>query len=300
MNSRNTIWLLIPIVFIFSALWIFEPIIYQALFASSKLKKLKNDDFLVIAHRGGAGLAPENTMAAFERSLSLGVDMIEVDVHLSSDNEVVVIHDELVERTTDGTGLVHEMSLEELKSLDAGSWFSEEFSGQTIPTLDQVLTLINGRAECLIEIKSKEHIIYKGFAERIIDLINAHHARDWCIVQSYEEEYLEAAYDYDPKIMIKRIIMGEEDSPLFNFFTESKSFVSSRNKHHYLETLNPHYLSLSQRRIHKIKARGYKVITYPVNEREDMVKMLNMGVDGIITDYPDRLVAIKEELEKLK
>ena len=283
----------------FTVFWLFEPQLYQSIFASTSLEGIKKRDFLIVAHRGGGGLAPENTLASIKKSINTGADMIEVDVHLTKDNEVVIFHDETVNRTTNGEGKVHEMTLAELKELDAGSWFDGAYAGETVPTLDEVLKLIDGQVQCLIEIKSKEHLIYEGFAEKIVDIINANGAKTWSIVQSYEEEYLETAYAYDPEIKIKKIIMGEESSHILSFFIESKEYVTGRNKHHYLETLNPHYSSLSQRRVHKIKARGYKVITYPVNERKEMIKMLNMGVDGIITDYPDRLVKIREELNEL-
>ena len=93
--------------------------------------------------------------------------------------------------------------------------------------------------------------------------------------------------------------MGEDETHLLAFYIQAKSFTDHRNMHEFYNTLNPHYTTLSQRRLFRFKARGYKVYTYVVNERSDMLKMLNMGVDGIITDFPDRLVVIKEELAEL-
>ena len=109
---------------------------------------------LVVAHRGCSGRAPENTIAAFEMALEQGSDMIECDVRLTKDEEVVVFHDRALDRTTNGKGPVEQRTLEELKRLDAGSWFSSKFSGERIPTLSEVLHLLEGRAFLNIELKT--------------------------------------------------------------------------------------------------------------------------------------------------
>lgn len=298
MSTKNFIWYAIPLLFFLILLWLFEPFIYQKLFASTELSTIINKEFKIIAHRGASGHAPENTLASIEKAIVMGAEMIDIDVHLTKDNHIVVIHDELVDRTTNGTGKVHEKTLEEIKALDAGSWFSPIFKNEKVPTLSEVLTLIDGRTQCLIEIKSKEHTIYDGFSKQLVEEIHGHNAMEWTVIQSYEDEYLDLVYDFAPDVKTKKIIMGEDEPHLLSFFIQSKHFVSNRVQHHYLESVNPQFEALSIRRVHKLKARGYKVYTYVVNEREDMLKMLNMGVNGIITDFPDRLHEIKEELHK--
>ncbi|MFY0654865.1 MAG: hypothetical protein JXQ96_22725 [Cyclobacteriaceae bacterium] len=300
MNSKNFIWYALPMMGLLLLMWLYEPWFYQRYIASTDLEDVKKKDFKIIGHKGAAGYAPENTLASLQKAIDMGVDMIEIDVHMTKDGEVVVFHDEDVSRTTNGTGKIHELTLEEVKQLDAGSWFGEEFAGEQVPTLREAIDLVHGSADILIDIKSKGHEFYDNFAEVIVDIIDEKEDnKEWCIVQSYEQEYLEHAYSRDSTIQMKKIMMGEDESMLFSFYLNSKSFMTNRNKHHFFETINPHYTTLSQRRIFRLHARGYSVHTYVVNERVDMIKMLNMAVDGIITDFPDRLVKIREEIRKL-
>src|SRR3981081_1641417 len=122
----------------------------------------------VIGHRGAMGHCPENTFASFERGLELGADWIELDVHLSRDGALMVIHDETVDRTTNGSGLVQEHTLAELKELDAGAWFSPAYGGQRIPTLDEVLVWARARGTILdIEIKNAP-VYYAGIEEKVV------------------------------------------------------------------------------------------------------------------------------------
>jgi glycerophosphoryl diester phosphodiesterase len=299
MTSRNFIWYALPMMVFLSFMWLYEPWFYQRFIASEKIEKIKKRNFKIVGHKGAAGYAPENTLASIQIAMDLGADMIEIDVHYTKDGEVVVFHDETLERTTNGTGNVHEKTLAELKELDAGSWKSPAFEGEKIPTLGEVIDLIHGKMGCIIDIKTKGHGYYDGFAERIVEIIDDRDAMSWCIIQSYDEQYLEHAYEKDSTIEIKKIMMGEDEAHLLSFYINAKSFTDHRNKHEFFSTLNPHFKSLSQRRIFRFHARGYKVYTYVVNERSDILKMLNMGVDGIITDYPDRVVEIREELEAL-
>ena len=269
---------------------------------SSKIDaELKERNFEVIAHKGASGLAPENTLAAFSMALEMGVDMVELDVRQTKDEEIVVIHDETLDRTTNGKGLVHDYTLEEIKQLDAGSWFDPEFRDQRVPTLKEVLDTIKGKCKVLIEIKHMDHPHYEDFAEKLIDIIHKEdNGFEWCILQSYEMEYLEAAHQYDHRIQTKKLLIGEDSTPLFAFYIETKMHLGRASKEGgRLLALNPEYTTLSTRRVFRMHARGFKVYTYPVNDRQDMIRMLHMGVDGIITDYPERLLEIKKEIHAL-
>ncbi len=299
-NSRNFIWYALPMMIFLGLSWLYEPWFYQRYIASDSLHSIKKRDWKIVGHKGAAGEAPENTLASFELAMKMGADMVEIDVHYSKDGEVVVFHDEDVSRTTNGTGKVHELTLAELKELDAGSWFGDTtYAGEQIPTLEETIDLIHGKMECIIDIKSKGHEFYEGFAKHIVDIIDEKGAKEWCIIQAYDERYLEEAFEEDSTVQLKKIMMGEDETHLLAFYVNAKSFTDHRNMHEFYSTLNPHYTSLSQRRIFRFKARGYKVFTYVVNERQDMLKMLNMGVDGIITDHPDRLHDIRLELAQL-
>ncbi len=149
-----------------SILWILRGYLQQKLMGTPS-ESLKNSAFLVIAHRGASGYAPENTLASIRKGLDMGADMVEIDIHLSKDGEVVVIHDATLERTTDGTGKVQSKTLEELKKLNAGSWFGKEFSQEKIPTLKEVIDLMDGKALLLIELKNdSKNGMYEDLVEK--------------------------------------------------------------------------------------------------------------------------------------
>lgn len=299
-NSKNFIWYVFPMMGFLIIMWLYEPWFYQRYIVSDNIEDVRKTDFVIIGHKGAAGYVPENTLASFQKAMDMEAEMIEIDVHLSKDGEVVVFHDEDLSRTTDGLGKIHEMTLVEIKELDAGSWYSDEFVGEKVPTLNETIDLIHGKMGIIIDIKSKSHEFYEGFAEKIVDIIVEKNAKEWCIIQSYEQEYLEHAYAKDSSIQIKKLMMGEDESLLLSFYINSKDFMTNRNKHEFYQTINPHYTTVSNRRIFRLHARGYKIYTYVVNDRADMIKMLNMAVDGIITDYPDKMVSIKKELIALK
>ena len=129
---------------------------------------MSKEEYWDIAHRGGEAYAPENTLAAFKRTLEYGIGWIETDVRRSRDNQLVLLHDKLVDRTTDGSGSVHDLSLADLKSLDAGSWFDPEFAGERVPTLDELFELCGDRVRYLLEIKDPG-LIEEKLAESILE-----------------------------------------------------------------------------------------------------------------------------------
>jgi glycerophosphoryl diester phosphodiesterase len=289
-----------PFLLLFCGLSLFEPWLYQNVFASTKIHKIKNQDFEVIAHKGASGVAPENTLAAVEEALNMGVDMIAIDVQNTKDEQIVVFHDATLDRTTNGSGLVHDYTLEEIRQLDAGSWFNSRFSDQKVPTLKEVLDLVDGRCKVLVEIKHMDHPHYHDFAEKLIDVIREErNGFDWVILESYESEYLEEAHAYDDRIQTKQLMIGEDSTPLLAFYVESRMHLGRSEKNEQMKALNPHYETMSPRRVFRMHARGFQVYTYTVNERDDMIKQLNMGVDGLITDFPDRAIQLRKEVQAL-
>jgi glycerophosphoryl diester phosphodiesterase len=274
-----------------------EPWLYRNLLTSDNIENIQQKEFKIIAHKGASGIAPENTMASFQAALDIGVDIIELDVRQTKDEEIIVFHDQFLDRTTNGTGDVHEYTLEQLKQLDAGSWFSSKFSDQKIPTLKEVLDLIDGRCQVLIEIKHMDHPHYHDFSDKLVDIIRLEdNGFDWVLLQSYEDKYLEEAQIYDDRIQTNKMLIGEDSTPLLAFYIETKIRLGHGDSKGSLKTLNPEFTTLSPRRIFRMHSRGFKVFTYSVNTRKDMIKMLNMGVDGIITDFPSELVKIRKEI----
>jgi glycerophosphoryl diester phosphodiesterase len=147
--------------------------------------------------------------------------------------------------------------------------------------------------------KSKGAVFYEGFAKLVVDIIEDNNAVDWCILESYDEHYLDEAHAYDPRVQIKQILIGEDNTNVFSYFIRTRNLMNTRQKHKYLSAVNPPYHALSERRVYELHSRRLQVFTFLVNEREDLIKVLNMGVDGVITNFPDRLHAIKEEIEQL-
>lgn len=286
-----------PLLLLFAGITIMEPWLYRNLLTSDDIETIQQKDFKIIAHKGASGVAPENTLASFQAALDIGVDIIELDVRQTKDEEIIVFHDKFLDRTTNGTGNVHEYNLEQLKQLDAGSWFSSKFSDQKIPTLKEVLDLVDGRCQVLIEIKHMDHPHYHDFADKLVDIIRLEkNGFDWVLLQSYEDKYLEEAQIYDDRIQINKMLIGEDSTPLLAFYIETKLKLGHGESKGNLKTLNPEFKTLSPRRIFRMHSRGFKVFTYSVNTREDMIKMLNMGVDGIITDFPSELVKIRKAI----
>ena len=147
----------------------------------------------------GSNLAPENTLAAFQNAIDLGVDMIEIDVEQTSDSIVVVIHDSKVDRTSNGTGSVDSLSYSYVKTLDAGSWFDKKYENERISTLDETLQLINGKVILLIEIKEGNER-YPGIEQRTVEAIQQFNAHSWTIVQSFNKKAVERVKLLDNKI----------------------------------------------------------------------------------------------------
>lgn len=234
---------------------------------------------LVIAHRGFSGSAPENTMAAFNKAIDAGAEMIELDVHLTSDAEVVVIHDDSLERTTNGSGRVADYTFHELEKFDAGSWFSEEFRGEKIPSLSQVLTLSKERIFVNIEIK-------KGFlgkysmndlADRALAEVERKAMLEEVLFSSFEPAALHRIKEKNIDARIALLLKKP--------WKDSDEAVSG----HY-SILNCGKDTLTEQGIISAQESGLRLNVWTVNETEDMDCFIRMNVDGIITNYPDQLI----------
>ncbi len=242
----------------------------------------------VIAHRGFSGRAPENTLAAVRRAIEGGADMVEIDVLLSRDKEVVVIHDDTLERTTDGTGSVAGRTLEEIRRLDAGSWFDAAFAGEKVPTLGEVLDLVRGRILLNVEIKGEAVTpeIEGGIVEKVLRRVRKREMGDQVILSSFAPEALVQARQLDPAVATASLYNKElhRDSGPLEVMTAAGSRSFSVNA----RRLKPEILDACHR-------HGRPVAAYTVNEARKMRRLIAMGVDAIFTDYPDRLLRVLEE-----
>ncbi len=237
---------------------------------------------IVIAHRGFSGQAPENTLASFKKAIELGSDMIELDVRFSKDGQVVVIHDNTIDRTTNGRGKVADYTLKELKQFDAGSWFAPQFSGEQIPTLKEVLELAKGRIRVNIEIKNESLGQYAvtDLADRALQEVKEAEMADQIIFSSFYPSALTRIKQRDPRIWVALLY-----SRSWNYLPE----ITGGNPFSVLNLRNSY---LTKGKIATIHQKGMKVNVYTVNSEEEMQQFVEWGIDGIITNRPDRLIKI--------
>jgi len=228
----------------------------------------------IIAHRGASAEAPENTAAAFRLALAAGVDGVELDVRLSSDGVPVVIHDHLLERTTDGRGPVGALSLAELRDLDAGRWFAQEFAGQRIPTLDEALALLRP-VRVIVEVK-RGPLPSPGIAGRVAAVISesGHPA---VTVSSFDHPLLLEVREHLPQVRTAVLYVARPVDPLRMALDAGAAL------------LHPHWSLLSPDVVDAAHAAGLEVETWVVDEPEEMARIVAMGVDGVMTNHPRRL-----------
>lgn len=225
----------------------------------------------VIAHRGFSGAYPENTVLAFQKAIELQVGCIEIDVRETRDGEIVVIHDETVDRTTDGEGPVKELTFKELKKLDAGKW-KGDFGNITVPSLDEVLRLVARKTMLLIEIK-------EASPEKIIELIRKHEMESDVIIGSFTIEHLILTRTLEPLISTALIA---------NTLPASPGMLIK----HGIQIIDIEYHQLKERRMESFARNGISCAVWTVDDISDMKRMLNAGVSHITTNKPDALIEL--------
>lgn len=232
--------------------------------------------FFNFAHRGASAVAPENTMPAFIEALNQGADAIECDLQITRDGVPVVIHDDFLHRTTDGFGMVNELSFKELKKLDAGSWFHKKYTGVTIPSLAEVLEwLKTNQLGINIELKSASNEERK-LEEKVIDLLHQYHMKDRSIISSYDLRVLQKLHKLDPKI---------ETAYIYFFLNEPWKYAEAVGA----GALHVFFPLLNEETIQRAKERHIQVIPYTVDEWSDIRRLIRLDISGIITNYPNRV-----------
>jgi len=236
---------------------------------------------LRIAHRGasGRGLAPENTLAAFEKALDIGVDMLEIDVRVTGDGQLIVLHDPSLDRTTDCEGIVREMGLDEIRQADAGD-------GERVPILGEVFDLARNRAPILLEIKSD------FIAERVVQAIAEAQIEEQVVVQSFNPQTVER---------VKRLAPHLPSSLLIGELPTTPSRVRARRLvSQVLEvganTLSIWHATLTPSLIEEMRKRGIAVWAWTVDEEITMRDLAMMGVQGLVTNYPNVLNNVLDDL----
>ena len=229
---------------------------------------------LRVGHRGARGHAPENTMASFMAGAAMGVQAVETDVQLSKDGEVVLIHDHTVDRTTDGRGFVRDMTLAELKQLDAGSWFGPRFAGERIPTLAELLGWARDRVGVAIEIKNGP-IYYPGIAEKTVGLVRRHGMERQVILISFDHFVLREAKRVAPEIATGILYVGG----LVDAVAAARAALA--------DALHPNWAFVTPELVQAAHAGGLAVSPWNPNDAATLRLLSAMGVDSAGTDYPE-------------
>ncbi len=230
----------------------------------------------LIAHRGASAHAPENTLAAFELALKHNADAIELDAKLTADGHVIVIHDQTVERTTDGEGRVGSLTLEALKELDAGSFFDIAFKGERLPTLDEVFAAVGQRTIINVELTNYASLT-DDLPGKVCELVKRHRLESRVLFSSFNPLALIRAHRRLPQVPIGLLAFPGSKGAL------ARSWLGSIIPH---QTLNPELGDVTPRLIERVHHSGRRVFVYTVNQPADMRRLFDAGVDGIFTDDP--------------
>ena len=233
-----------------------------------------------VAHRGASGHAPENTISAFDKVVEMKADYIEIDVQMTQDGKLVVIHDTTVDRTTNGTGSVGDYTLDEIQKLDAGSWFDEEFAGEQIPTFEEIMDRYRGKIGILIELKTPE--LYPGVEEKVTESLiqrNMHRPNNGkIIIQSFNHESVQQSKELLPNIphgvLVGATWADVSDEQLAQFAA-------------YADYFNPNMNIVTEKLVARVHTTGLKIFPYTVRAQEQADNLFALGVDGIITDFPE-------------
>jgi glycerophosphoryl diester phosphodiesterase len=246
----------------------------------------KRSDFLRIAHRGASGECPENTVVAFRRAIEQSAGMIECDLQLTADGHVVVCHDWTTDRTTGRPGRVSELTLAELRALDAGSWRGERYAGERVPTLEELLELALPRTQLNLELKCRDGAeSAHRLAMAVLAAVSRRDGLDSVIFSSFDAETLEAVRDVSPYAQIGILW----SVPPFDLAWEVARDLGAI-------ALHPAAESATSEVVAQAHDHGLAVYVWTVNELDHMVDLVRRGVDGIFSDLPGRMLEARARL----
>jgi glycerophosphoryl diester phosphodiesterase len=240
----------------------------------------------VIAHRGASGHAPENTLAAFQRAVELGATFIETDLQVTRDGCFVAMHDDTVDRTTNGSGEVAEFTLDELRQVDAGLWFDREFMGQRIPTLAEILQF-SSKNDVVFYLELKYPAL-TGMDHSLVAALHKEQSSARTIVISFDPATLVPLRRIDRSVMVGLLVEHRCEDCI-----QAALDVGARQ-------LCPKFSCVTPALVEQAHRADLQVVTWTVNSAETMRSMISAGVDGIMTDFPDRLRAVIEDSQTTK
>lgn len=261
---------------------------------------LSPDRLLTIAHRGASGYAPEHTLASYKLATNMNADYLELDLQMTKDGHLIVMHDETVDRTTNGTGWVKDLTLDEIKQLDAGSWFNEanpdkqnpNYIGQQVLTLDEVLHYFGKQENYYIETKKPD--IYPQMEEKLLAVLKKHHLlgkhtrKGQVIIQSFSEESLLKLHKLAPRLPKVQLL---DRAQMTSITDDQLDFIKT-----YAVGIGPNFRALTPENVQQVRSRGLLLHPYTVNNEADMIRLLQYGVTGLFTNFPDVFQRVKASL----
>ncbi|UZJ78141.1 glycerophosphodiester phosphodiesterase [Fictibacillus sp. KU28468] len=254
----------------------------------------KHHDVLDVAHRGASGYAPEHTLTSYHMGDKMHGDYIEIDLQMTKDGKLIAMHDETVDRTTNGTGEVKDFTLNQIKQLDAGSWFNEKYpqyakpmyKGLKVPTLEEIFKTFGKNKNYYIETKSPE--VYPGMEEKLISLVNKYHInKDTLLVQSFSKDSLLKVHKLDPSLKLIQLLEYKKHAVLTD--QDLNSYKQ------YATGIGPNKDYLDKAYVQKAVNGGLEIHPYTVNETADMQRLIDWGVTGMFTNFPDKLHQVIEK-----
>lgn len=240
---------------------------------------------VIYAHRGASAHAPENTLAAFRLALEHGADGVELDAKLSADGQVVVIHDQAVDRTTGARGTVREMTLAQLKALDAGSSFSSEFAGEPIPTLEEVFVAVGQKTLINVEITNYSSVT-DALPDRIADLVIQYKLQERVLFSSFHPLNL---------LRIRRRLPDAPAAILTQPGSDGRLLRGWFGRLFAREFIHPYFTDVNAETMAVERRAGRRVNAWTINDPEEMLRLFNLRIDGIITDDPRLARRVLEE-----
>jgi glycerophosphoryl diester phosphodiesterase len=257
------------------------------------MAKEKHKDILNVAHRGASGYAPEHTIISYQMGQKLHGDYIEIDLQMTKDGKLIAMHDEKLDRTTNGAGLVKDYTLSEIKELDAGSWFNEKYpqyaksayAGVKVPTLEEVFQEFGKKENYYIETKSPD--VYPGMEKELLRLLDEYEInKKTLLVQSFSSQSLLKMKDLDPSVKLVQLLSYKTNAVITDAEVEAIK--------EYAIGVGPNHTFLNKEYVQKVTSRGLEIHPYTVNDKETMKKLIDWGVTGMFTNFPDLLHEIKK------
>lgn len=257
------------------------------------LAKDMHKDIVNVSHRGASAYAPEHTIAAYEMGEKMHGDYIELDLQMTKDGHLIAMHDVTLDRTTDGTGSVKDNTLNEIKQLDAGSWFNEkypyaskaEYEGLKVPTLEEVFKKFGKNNSYYIETKSPD--VYPGMEKELLRLVEKYKInKNKLLVQSFSPQSLKVMNELDPSIKLVQLISYKANAEITD--------AEIREIKQYAMGIGPNHTYLNEEYVQKVVNSGLELHPYTVNDKERMKQLINWGVTGMFTNHPDLLHDVKK------